>query len=329
VSWDAQTGKEFWRFRYQAHFTNRYGNGPRSTPSVDGDFVYSIGATGLMHCLRASSENPQGEVLWKKDLLEDFGAKIPQWGVASSPLVEGERVYIMPGGPAGNSLAALDKHTGAVIWKQHDDHASYSSPIAATFHQQRQILFLTGSRLVSVNPNTGDQLWDYPWSIVNDINVATPIVEHDYFFISTGYDKGCAMLRIEKEGETWKPIRIYENNRMRNHFSTCVRYKDHLFGFDDSTLRCMNFRTGELERAWKVRGFDKGSVLLVNRQLIIYGASGQLALAEANPKEYVEISRFEFSRLPQCWSVPVVSNGRLYVRDQERLVCFDVKAASR
>jgi outer membrane protein assembly factor BamB len=152
VSWDAQTGKEYWRFSYQAHFTNRYGNGPRSTPSVDGDFVYSIGATGLMHCLRASSENPQGEVLWKKDLLEDFGAKIPQWGVASSPLVEGERVYIMPGGPAGNSLAALDKHTGAVIWKQHDDHASYSSPIAATFHQQRQILFLTGSRLVSVNP---------------------------------------------------------------------------------------------------------------------------------------------------------------------------------
>ncbi len=113
---------------------------------------------------------------------------------------------------------------------------------------------------------------------------------------------------------------------MRNHLATCVRHKDYLYGFDDSTLACMNFRTGEV--AWKEneRSFDKGSVLLVNDQLIVYGANGLLALVDANPKEYVEKSRFQFSaQTNSCWSVPVVANGRLYVRDQEKLVCFDVK----
>ena len=133
------------------------------------------------------------------------------------------------------------------------------------------------------------------------------------------------MLKIEKDSDLWKPSRVFKSARMRNHFSTSVRYENHLYGFDDSTLICMNFLTGKVE--WKERGFAKGSVLVVGDQLIIYGENGTLAQAEANPAEYVERSRIQFSKSQDsCWSVPVVSNGRLYVRDQERLVCFDVKA---
>lgn len=328
VSWDAQTGKEIWRYSYECAYTNSYGNGPRSTPSVDGDFVYTIGATGILHCLKAFTENPAGEEIWSKDLLKQFSASNPRWGVSFSPLVEGERVYIMPGGPDGNSLAALDKYTGALVWKRHDDPASYSSPVAGTIHKERQVLFLTGTRLLSVNPETGDQLWDYPWPVENECNIATPLVVKNYVFVSSSYGKGCVKLQIDKNGDKMTPHYVYKNTRMRNHFSTCVRYKTHLFGFDDSTLACMNFLTGKVE--WKERGFDKGSVLRVNDQLIIYGANGILALAEANPKEYVEKSRFQFSaQTHSCWSVPVVSNGRLYVRDQKKLVCFDVKKAPR
>jgi outer membrane protein assembly factor BamB len=330
VAWDAETGKEYWRFSYPCRYKNYYGSGPRSTPSVDGDFIYIVGATGLMHCLKAFSDNPKGELVWQKDLLQEFSAKAPQWGVSFSPLVEGERVFLMPGGPNGNSLAALDKRTGALLWKQHDDLASYTSPVAATLQQERQIVFLTGSRLISVHPDTGEQLWDYPWPIENQTNIATPIVVQSYVFISSNYGKGCVLLKIDKDGEKMKPRFVYKNTHMRTHFSTCVRYHNHLFGFDDSTLKCMNFLTGELEKNWKVRGFDKGSVLRVKDHLILYGANGLLALSEANPKEYVEIARFQFSAKGRaCWSAPVVSNGRLYVRDQERLVCFDVKAASR
>jgi outer membrane protein assembly factor BamB len=333
VSWNAETGKEIWRYSYPERYINSYGNGPRSTPSIDGDYLFAVGAKGSMHCLKAFSDNPHGELVWEKKLLTEFGAETPRWGVSFSPLVEGERIYIMPGGPGGNSLAALDKRTGAVVWKQHDDLAGYSSPIAATFHNKRQILFLTGNRLISVDPDSGVQLWDYSWPVENECNIATPIVEKDYVFIASGYGRGYVMMRIDKDGDMMKPRYEHKNRKaMRNHFSTCVRCRDHLYGFDDSTLMCMNFLTGKIE--WKERGqargfprgFDKGSVLLVNDHLIIYGASGVLALAEANPTAYVEKSRFQFSaQTHSCWSVPVVSNGRLYVRDQERLVCFDVK----
>jgi outer membrane protein assembly factor BamB len=326
VCWDAETGREIWRHRYECAYTNQYGNGPRSTPSIDGDRIYTVGATGIMHCLDAATDQPRGRVVWRKDLLDNFDAPTNDWGVAFSPLVEGDRVFVMPGGPNGRSLAALDRNTGTVLWQKHDDRASYSSPVSATFHGQPQILFLTGSRLVSVAPDSGDLLWSYPWPVQQQCNIATPIVVDDYVFISTGYNKGCAVLKIEKHEGLLRPSAVYENRRMRNHFSSSVRHKDHLYGFDDTNLVCMDFRTGEV--TWKQRDFDKGSVLLVGDQLIVYGANGLLALADANPEEYVERSRFEFSKQGrQCWSAPVVANGRLYVRDQERLVCFDVKAS--
>jgi outer membrane protein assembly factor BamB len=328
VCCDAETGKEHWRFEYPCQYRNDYGNGPRSTPSVDGECVYTVGATGLMHCLKAFTDQPKGELVWAKDLMQEFGAEIPKWGVSFSPLVDGERIYIMPGGPNGHSLAALDAKTGATIWKKHNDEASYSSPIAATIQGLKQILFFPGNRLISVSPDTGEKLWDYPWANENACNIATPIVLDDYVFISSSYARGCVMLKIDKDRGEWKPKRVYKNNRMRNHFSTSVRHQDYLYGFDDSTLACMDFRTGE--RMWDERGFDKGSVLIADGKLIVYGANGILALAQTNPDAYIEISRFQFSKAARsCWSVPVVANGRLYVRDQERLVCFDVKAASR
>ncbi|MSQ94712.1 MAG: hypothetical protein EXR98_09175 [Gemmataceae bacterium] len=320
VAWDALTGKEIWRHTYDCAYKNNYGNGPRSTPSVDGTHIYTVGGTGIMHCLTADT----GKVVWSKKLLEEFSAPIPEWGVCFSPLVEGERVFIMPGGPKACGLAALDKKTGDVLWKTHDDLASYSSPVGATFHGERQILFLTGSRLVSVTPDTGAQLWSYPWPVQQQCNIATPIVMDDYVFISTGYGKGCAVFKIEKSGDDWRPSLVYKNRNMRNHFSSSVRHQDHVYGFDDTNLVCMSLGSGEV--TWKERGFDKGSVLLVGDQLIIYGANGVLALAEANTEKYTERSRFQFSAQGRsCWSVPVLSNGLLYVRDQKKVVCLDVR----
>jgi outer membrane protein assembly factor BamB len=327
AAWNAETGQEIWRFRYPCRYKNNYGNGPRSTPSIDGDLIYAVGATGHMHCLKAFTDDPMGERVWSKNLMEEFGAAVPKWGVAFSPLVDESRVFVMPGGPNGNALAALDKLTGAILWKSQNDLASYSSPIAATIRDTRQILFLTGGRLVSVRPDTGAQLWEFPWPIENQCNIATPIVVGDYIFISSYYGRGCALFEIAKTGGVWEANPVYKNKRMRNHLATCVRHKDYLYGFDDSTLKCMNFRTGEVTWKEEERSFGKGSVVMVNDQLIVYGANGLLALVQATPTEYTETSRFQFSaQTNSCWSAPVVANGRLYVRDQEKLVCFDVKA---
>ena len=320
VCWDAETGKEHWRHAYACDYKNSYGNGPRSTPCVSGDHVYTVGGTGIMHCLDLAS----GKVVWSKDLLKEFNAPIPEWGVSFSPLVDGSRVFIMPGGPYGQGLAALDKNTGAVLWQKHNDLASYSSPIPATFGGERQILFLTGSRLIAIVPETGAERWSYPWAVQQQANIATPIVVEDYVFLSSYYGKGCAVIKIDKTGDAWIASLVYAKNRMQNHTASSVRHKDHIYGFDDKILKCLDFRTGEI--MWSQRGFDKGSLLAVNDHLIIYGANGILALAEANPTSYVEKASFEFSKQGRsCWSVPVLANGRLYVRDWQRLVCFDVK----
>src|SRR5262249_47040066 len=171
VCWDAETGKEQWRVRYAARFGGREGSGPRATPTLDGDRIYTVGGTGVFHCLKAAT----GKKLWRHDLLEEFGASNLQWGVSFSPLVEGDRVLTNPGGSNGNSIVAFDKRTGALVWHAFDDRAGYSSPIAVTAANRRQLIFFTGSRVVGLAPADGRLLWQYPWRTSYDVNAATPI----------------------------------------------------------------------------------------------------------------------------------------------------------
>jgi outer membrane protein assembly factor BamB len=317
--WDAVTGKVVWKYPYACNYENDYGSGPRATPTVDGDFVYTVGATGLFHCLKAAT----GEKVWEHDLLKEFQADNLRWGVSFSPLIDGDRIFTNPGGPNGNSLAAFDKRDGKLLWKALDDLAGYSSPVISTAAGVRQVVFFTGKRLVSVSPADGKLYWSYGWETDFDCNIATPIVQGDYVFISSDYDKGCALLEVVKgPSSQLQAHRVYENNRMRNHFSSCVLYKDHLYGFDDAALVCMDFRTGKT--LWKERGFQKGSLLVAGGHLIILGEKGRLALAAATPEQYQEQAAFNVSRR-QCWTVPVLADGKLYVRDEQEIVCLDLK----
>lgn len=321
VCWDLE-GQERWRHTYPAQFRESHGNGPRATPTVAGGLVYTVGATGMMHCLKAGGD--RAEVVWEKDLLATFNAEAPRWGVSFSPLVEEGRVFVQPGGRNGNSVAALDARTGAVLWKQGDDPPSYSSPLTATIGGQRQVLFFTGTHLVGVAPSTGALLWRFPWKTDFQCNIATPIVAHDYVLITSNYDRGCAVVKIAQDEGAWKARLVYKNRRLRSHFSTPVRWKDHVYGFDDTNLVCLDFRTGEV--LWKERGFGKGSLLIADGLLIVYGESGEVALAEAIPEAYRERSRFRFSTQgASCWSVPALADGRLFIRDQEKLACYAVR----
>ena len=317
VCWNADTGQEFWRFHYACSYYSDQGNGPRSTPTVDGDFVYAVGATGVFHCLKLEN----GEKVWRHDLLQEFGARNLQWGVSFSPLVEGNLVVTNPGGPNGNSIAAFDKQDGKLAWKNLDDPAGYSSPIAATLAGRRQIVFFTGTAVVGVSLENGHELWRYPWETSYGANVATPIVLNQYVFISSGYGKGCAVLRPE----AWKGYRVdrvYESNQMRNHFSSSLYFKEHLYGFDEDRLICMEFRTGKVR--WKERGFKKGSLLIADGHLIVLGEYGELAVAEATPDGFRPKSSCRISKT-KCWTVPVFADGKLYVRDEEKVRCLDLK----
>jgi outer membrane protein assembly factor BamB len=332
VCWEAETGQERWRFKYPARFRNQYGNGPRSTPAIAGDYIYTVGGTGMMHCLKAFTTNPTGEAVWRKDLLAEFAGRSLEWGVAFSPLVDAGLVYVMPGGPDGQALAALDKDTGAVVWKSLDDRPSYSSPVAANLAGRRQVVFLTGERLVGVAADTGRLLWESPWDAGLShapTNIATPLVIHldvgDYVFISSGYGRGCALFKIEADGDVCRVSQVYRNNNIGTIFSSCVRQGDYLYGFDEMTPKCLDVRSGAVQWQQKKTGFGKGSMTLADGHLIILGDRGTLAVAVADAHKYREVARFEHSDQPSSWTVPVFTGGRLYVRDKSRLVCYDVR----
>lgn len=320
VCWDAGTGQEVWRHRYPARFTHKFGGGPRSSPCVDGDRLYAVGATGTMTCLALGAVPPR--VLWSKPLLEEFGAPNIQWGTSFSPLVDGSLVFVAPGGPGGRSLAALDKYTGAIRWQALDDPASPSSPVRAEIASQRQVVFLTGTGLVAVTPEHGTVLWRFPWKTDYDANVGTPVIAGDQVFIATGYGKGCALVKVDKTGQGLTAKLVYKNKRMMSHFTTGVLYQDHIYGFNDSTLTCMEWRSGNV--AWTERGFDKGSLTIADGRLFILAEYGTVAVADATPEAYREKTRWSFST-KRSWTAPVIANGRLYLRNEEKIACYDLR----
>jgi len=318
VCLDARTGEPRWVYGYPIQYSNGYGGGPRSTPAIDGDRVYAVGATGIFSCIDAQT----GKKIWNHDLLGEFNAPNLQWGVSFSPLVDGNLVYAIPGGPSGNSLAAFDKGDGHLVWHRGDDPAGYGSPILSSAAGTRQLLCFTGTALVSANPQTGQILWRFPWKTDHLANIATPLVRGDYVFISSGYGKGCALLKIAAAGGKLEAQPVYQTNEFRDHHSGSVYWNEHIYGFDEHRLTCLDFRDGTVR--WQKSGLGQGTLLAADGHLVVLGENGKLVVVEANPEKYREKASFKFSS-QRCWSVPVIADGKLYVRDEEKIVCYDLR----
>jgi outer membrane protein assembly factor BamB len=326
VCWNVANGKERWRRVYEPGRKVQY-EGPRATPTIEGARLYTVSSTGLLMCLATGD----GAVVWERDLVKELGAAIPQWGYAFSPLVEGERVFAIPGGPRGQCLAAFAKDDGKLLWTAQDDPAGYSSPVAATVAGVRQIVFFTGRRLVGVTPEAGKLLWEYPWKTSFDVNAATPEVirarvgekEETYIFISSGYGKGCALVKVLEQDGKFGAKAVYANNELCCHFGSPVRHGEYIYGLDETRdLTCLSIRTGL--SVWRQRGFQKGTLLRVDDRLIVLGEAGKLALIEANPKEYRELAACRPMR-DRCWTMPVLADGRLYLRDRRQVMCLDMR----
>lgn len=342
VCFDLETGNEHWRRRYKPRRTFDYG-GPRATPTIVGDHVYAASPAGTLMCLNFHT----GDFVWHRDLIQDLGATAPRWGFACSPLVEGDLVFVIAGGSKGRCLAAFDKTTGELVWARENDPPGYSSPIAATIDGVRQVLFFTGSRVLGVSPADGKVLWDFPWLTRFEVNAATPVVfrarrerqENTYVFISSGYDRGCALVKVHRDpkGESFRARRVYESDALCCHFSSPVRYKDHLYGLDETRdLTCLDLRTGEV--AWRFEreedgddlrsiGFRKGALIRVEDLLVVLGENGKLALVEASANAYREVAASRPFR-DRCWALPALAEGRLLVRDRRQILCLDVRKGS-
>jgi outer membrane protein assembly factor BamB len=322
VAYDAATGKPLWRVPLGRKYENGQGNGPRSTPTVDGDVVYVLTATGKLAALNAAD----GKKIWAHDLREEFDAEPPTWGISTSPLVEGNLLLVDVGGSRGRSLVAFDKKTGKTVWTSQSEMAGYSAPIAITVGGVRQVIFFTGRAVLAVSPKDGKLLWRVPWRTDWDVNAATPIfVPPDKLYISSGYDTGAALFRIEVANGRAGAGEVWQSRRMKNQFSSSVLHNGHIYGFDNSVLKCIVAATGE--EKWKESGFGHGSLILAGGQLIVLSERGKLLLVEATPESYREKGTAQVLS-GKCWTAPTLAGGRLYLRNEEELVALDWTGAT-
>ncbi len=321
-AFDTASGERVWEQRLDAVFRNQFGDGPRSTPTIDGDTVYALGAQGQLYALGVQD----GEERWHVDLIKTFGARIPTWGISMAPLVEGDLLLVDVGGAGSNSIVALNKKTGETVWTTsagRDDGAGYSAPLPIEVDGVRQIVFFLAAKVVGVAPADGRVLWQHDWRTDYDVNAATPIfIAPNRLFVASGYSTGAALLELQRgEGDGFSVREVWNNPRMRNQFSSSILLGDHLYGFDNKTLKCIRVSDGE--QVWAERGLGHGSLVYADGYLYVLGERGQLVLVEATPEGYKEQDRLQLFD-SKTWTMPTLVGDRLFVRDEEVLVSLQI-----
>lgn len=321
VAIDAATGKVLWRTQIDTAYKNDFGDGPRSTPTVDGDTVYVLGAKGKLLALSTDD----GQQLWAQDLIRDHGARIPTWGVSTTPHVDGDLLLVDIGSPKA-AILALNKKTGEPMWtssRDTADLAGYAAPLSFSAQGIRHLLFFTGTQLLALAPEDGSLLWKIPWATSYDINAASPIfIAPDKVFASSGYGTGAAVFQMEVQNGSVAPREVWRSRVMKNQFSSSVYVDGSIYGFDDSTLKCIDSSSGAEQ--WKVRGFGHGSLTYADGHLYVLGDRGRLALIVATPEGYQQQGDFQVFE-SKAWTVPTVANGKLFLRNEEELLALAVK----
>jgi len=312
---DIATGKDVWTFPYADPF--KFWNGfARTTPAVDGDRLYTLSASGQLYCLDIAA----GKSVWSKNLVADFGGIMPKWGYAISPVVDGEKLIVCPGG-ADAGVAALNKNTGDVLWKgAPGEIAGYATPVIAVIDGKRQYVVFAGKALLGLDDAGGKVLWRFPWETRFDVNAAMPEVIGNTIFITSGYKHGCAL--IEVKGDT--AAARWQNTNMQASFNAPILVDGYLYGNSDpGNLVCLELATGNL--AWSQGGFDKGGLLAVDGTLIaIQGATGDIKLVKLQATAYEELGALK-PLGGQGWAPPVLADGKLIVRTTKALACIDLK----
>jgi outer membrane protein assembly factor BamB len=323
---DAATGKEKWATPIGPKYGNKWGDGPRGTPTVDGEHIYALGGQGILLCARVAD----GKAVWQKSLTKDLGGKLQDWGYTESPLIVGNLVLCTPGGSQG-TMAGLDKQTGAPVWRTKDltDNAQYSSPILVQHAGKPHVVQLVMKKYFGVDPADGRVVWTQDFQAGRVAVIPTPIYHENQVFVTAGYGAGCSSVTLDPAGTA---TLAYENKVMKNHHGGVIRVGDHLYGHSDGYgWVCQEFKTGK--EVWVHKGFRKGAVAYADGMLYCLAEdNGELALVEASTQGWTEHGRFKLEpqtkqRSPdgRIWTHPVVINGRLYLRDQELLSCYDVK----
>lgn len=335
IALDRKTGKELW--------STRVGRGnPNCTPTVDGDLVYALGRRGSLVCAKITD----GSIVWKKNFSRDFaGRMMTGWGYSESPLVDGDKLICTPGGTR-SLIVALNKKTGKTIWRARQpkeigingkNGAGYSSVVIGNGAGVKQYIQLTGRGLVSVDAKTGKVLWTYNRIANGTANIPTPIVKDDYVFCSTGYGTGAALLKLSKTryGVNAEEVYFLHARQLQNHHGGMILVGDHIYcghGHKQGLPICVELKTGKIAWGGRIRGAGTGSAAVVyaDGMLFFRYRSGTMAIIDANPNSYRLLGSFRLAtNHDKSWPHPVIVDGKLYLRDQQTLMCYDIARKSK
>ena len=327
IALDAATGKTLWEYSYAAPFSPDYdmtnGPGPHATPLVSGNFVFTSGSTGKLHCL----DKKTGKLLWSHDLLAEFHGTLRVNGYSCSPLAYKDAIVMMVGGPS-SSLIAFNQKDGAVLWKKHDFKNSTSSPIVIDVDGQDQLVAFMYGEIVGVDPNNGNLLWSHAHPVDFGLNTSTPVWGPDnLLFMSSGYGGGSRVLKLSRAGDKTTVEELWANRLMRIHFSNAIRVGDVIYGssgdFGPAPFTAINVKTGNV--VWRNRSFPRASFLYADGRFIILDEDGQLILATATAEGLTVQSKVNLLN-NQSWTVPSLSGTRLYVRDRKNILALELGA---
>lgn len=319
VCYSAKDGSELWAHTDPSRFEEVVaGAGPRATPTFHASRIYALGANGLLNCLHAAT----GEKIWSADTAKVAEAKIPMWGFSGSPLIVGDMAVVLLGSPTGSAMLAYDAMTGEKRWTAGPGNHTYSSPHLAKIAGVEQILSMTDEGLTSLNPTNGEVLWNYAWPMKDAFRVLQPLVMGDTVLIGSNME-GCRLIRVAHEADKWSTSEVWKSLDIKPNFNDYVLLEGNLYGFDGNVFSCIDVETGK--RKWKRGRYGFGQVLLLKSQklLLIQAESGDVALVEANPKEFVEKGKFP-ALAGKTWNHPVIAHGKLFVRNAEEMACYDV-----
>ena len=364
-AFDALSGRSLWRHVYPCHFVDPYGynNGPRCTPLLTSNRCFTFGAEGWLMSLDLAN----GKLIWQRDTAKDWQVPEAFFGVGSTPLLEGDRLIAMVGGMPDAGVVALDAATGKTLWENvgertwagksktgwrgeppvrwdsEDKQASYASPVAAVIHEQRHILCLMRQGLVSLNPTNGEVNFAF-WfraTVAESVNAMTPVVSGDLIFLSGAYYRiGSVLLRVAPDGQSVEPV--WRSTALEVHWSTPILRDGFLYAFSgrnepDASFRCVELLTGavkwERDESWRRTSrqppvFGRGSTILADGRIIALGEGGLLGLFRPNPVKIEELARWQVPSLHHpCWAAPVLANGGLFLRSEDRLMCLDLGKA--
>ncbi len=311
AAFDKETGKEIWKTKVDSMYidVDGWGDGPRSTPVIDENHIYSLTSHGKL----SANSRKDGKLIWQVDFLKDFGSTTPRWGFASSPVLIDDILVSEVGGSDTRTFMAFDKKDGSVVWNNGQGNASHDSPLKATINGQEQLIFANGRTLYSYN-SKGDTLWTYnmPFRVITAMPL---LVDENKIFASGVRNPGFFVIEVTDN----KATELITGNSMKNDYSSCVYHNGYIYGYHVAALRCISAETGEV--SWTKRGFGKGSLIMVDDKLLVLSDKGRLAIAEATPEAYNELQSIQAID-GKSWTAPSFMDGKVYMRNLTEMACY-------